>query len=369
MIHFSQHSPLYLPEYTSASVMLHAGCLALLFLNLRYYTTQQNPQPLSQPELPQQITKKEPRIIMKRVPTTPVPKISQEQVAQTTTDVNQQPQAPSSAITGSVEELTEPIAHPEISHSPSTLSPTVIDPQESAISSLSLTMKAHNEIKKSQTTDTNKDAMEEPVVNIQRKIIQKINQARTVKRNKMQHSWYVHQKSSTSTHNATEDTTRKIRTVAIHEMALSQIFQKAHSTLSQAQQAAENLKREFQEAAVNDYISAIHHAIAFSLNRMRIMLSPFEMPPQITMRLSITAHGSITHVQVTVLGQHNSSLTASIKRAILQAAPFRPFPPSITTPELTLTINAYPDGSYATSGHHSSRPTPLLFTLSNTMHN
>lgn len=326
MINHIEQSPLHVPEYTGASVILHAGCLALLFLNLHYYSNKPEQLP-AQKEQPQQAPKKEPRIIMKRVPVTPTPNIAQEQEAQTITEIITQPQEPAPAKTEST-------------------------------SSLSLTMKVDQEIKKSQTP-------EQHTITVQKKIIQKIQQAQTVKRSKMQHSWYAHQKTAAATQEITHTNTQETQAVTIHEMALSHIFQKPQSRLSQAQQAAENFKRDFQEAAVNDYISAIHHAIAFSLNRMRIMLSPREIPPQIIMKLTITERGAITYTHVSIIGHDNPSLTNSIKRAIVHAAPFRPFPPSITTAELNLTINAYPDSSYVDAAHHSSQPTPLLFTLGN----
>ena len=186
--------------------------------------------------------------------------------------------------------------------------------------------------------------------------------ARPVQRHKKQHSWYTHSKKPVEQTVNTEIHSSSL----VHEMALSELLTTVpplHQT--DAQRSAEKFKHEFQEAGVNNYVSAVHHAIAFSLNRMRIMLAPSEIPPHILMHVTITAQGSVTHASVSVPGYAGSPLVDKIRQAIIQAAPFRPFPSSITLPEMTLTINAYPDGSYVKDGRYSSRATPLVFTLNN----
>lgn len=208
---------------------------------------------------------------------------------------------------------------------------------------------------------------------IPKNMIASLQKAKRVKRTKMQHSWYASRVFAPQTQREeTHMVSNSTNALALNEMELPDVFHKpstSPSHKSPTQQAIENFDREFKAAAVNDYISAIHHAIAFALNRKRIMLSPLEIPQHIVMNITITPHGALSFVHVSIPGYPHTSLNEKIKQAIMQAAPFRPFPSSIKTPELTLTINAYPDPAQASSSdRYSSRPTPLIFTLLNNNH-
>lgn len=138
--------------------------------------------------------------------------------------------------------------------------------------------------------------------------------------------------------------------------------------MTPAEKVAERFNKEFREAAVNDYITAVHHAIVFSLNRMRIMLAQDEIPALIVMNLNIDSNGNLRDVKVTIPrdAQHDNdrtphNLAQLIEQGITRAAPFRPFPASIKKPTIDVNINAYPD--FDTFGRTGNARTPLVFSI------
>jgi hypothetical protein len=361
-----------LPEYIGSALIIHLMVLLLLFLALKHYQKSQQSQKLtSQPQLKRPVQqKKEPVIRMRRTPAVPNPVIGKEQESQS-------PVFASSVAKPSKNEETTPVS----------VAATPDRPGKPA------SPQAKEQNKKKQKVKEQPPEKQQPVIQPKTEMFKKADEPPATRepidrpeaaslpptrtrtksrktvpiRKKSQHSWYVQASQSHKPKDTTCTTTLNV----VEDYA-SQYFETRYESsqkpMTPAEQVAERFNREFREAAVNDYITAVHHAIVFSLNRMRIMLAQDEIPALIVMSLIIDADGNLMKANVSIPRESRDednrtplNLSDLIHQGIVKAAPFRPFPASLKKPTLDLTINAYPD--FDTFAHTGNARTPLVFSI------